>query len=155
MHLFYYRCIFNITILRIKPVKIKYLFIAISVILISCSELNLVEIYNKVTEPYRAKEYDNNYSSTDTNIIVKIIDLETGKPLINVKVRLTLPNFDTMSVISDRSGCANFIFPKVAEGNYTVNCLVSMNDKSYIIHENHYIYKKENLPIIIYASARK
>lgn len=148
-------CIFNFYILRIKPLKKKYLLVAISVIIASCTELNPVDIYNKVTEPYRAKEFDNNQTATDTSILIKIIDLETAKPLINVNIRLTLPNYDTMNVVSDKFGWANFLTPKVTEGNYTVNCVVFKKDKSYIINENRYIYRKENFPIIIYSSARK
>lgn len=135
--------------------KIKYIVIAISVIIVSCSEFNLVNIYNKVTEPYRGVEYDTYIPVCDTNITVRVVDKNSWKPLKNVRIKLTLPSQDSICMITDSLGCTRFKFTQIQEGSYTVNALFSKNGEQISITENHYMYKKDNLPIIIYVTEKK
>ena len=131
-----------------------FTIILITAVIISCSELNLVNVYNKVTEPYRGLEYDNSLTSPDSVIMVKLIDMSTGKPVKQVMVKLTLPGMDSITNVTDSLGYSRFKFMDIKEGNYTVNATFSKNGKKYNVLENHYMHGKNNPPIIILVTEK-
>lgn len=136
-------------------IKIKLHFIIFLFLLsvAGCDELGIMNIYNELTQQYRTSDYDAP-TAPDSNIIVKVVNSEAGNSLENVKIKLTLPSYDTLIAFTNKDGLAIFKFSDIKEGNYNVKTSIMQNGPEHILSQDFYMGKKGN-PLIIVRVNKK
>lgn len=118
--------------------------------LVNCSDENLINTYNKLTEHYRETPEDR-LISPDTCITVRVLGSTTGRPMVNTNVVLTQPAGDTAAAVTDKEGFAVFAFTKT-EGTYTLKACYFAGGIEYSRRTSCYLYEKNNPTLTIYIN---